>query len=156
MKQFKSLVLSFCAAWRKALRRVLNLPHNSHSYQSLLPFISNTLPIMNELCKRSAHFIMSCLRSPFPLIQSISRYCVCFAKYNSPLGSNALFCCSRYEWPFESFILQLVNLSYTVFKNCYEDRLFDSELNIAISLIEVVLVREGRLTLPSDCNLSTT
>ena len=37
----------FCTAWRKALRRIFNLPYNSHSY--LLPIISNTLPIFDEL-----------------------------------------------------------------------------------------------------------
>ena len=37
----------FCIAWRKALRRVLNMPHNSHSY--LLPIISCSLPFFMRL-----------------------------------------------------------------------------------------------------------
>ena len=47
----------FCVAWRKALRRVLNLPYNTHSH--LLPILADTIPIFDEICKRSARFITS-------------------------------------------------------------------------------------------------
>ena len=35
----------FCVAWRKALRRILGLPQNAHSY--MLPIVSNSLPIFD-------------------------------------------------------------------------------------------------------------
>jgi len=35
----------FCVAWRKALRRVLNVPYNFHS--CFLPLLSDTLPIFD-------------------------------------------------------------------------------------------------------------
>jgi len=34
---------TFCVTWRKALRRILQLPYNSHSY--FLRSLSNTLPV---------------------------------------------------------------------------------------------------------------
>ena len=37
---------NICVAWRKALRRILQLPYNSHSY--LLPILSDTLPIFDD------------------------------------------------------------------------------------------------------------
>jgi len=50
---------TFCVAWRKALRRILQLPYNSHSY--LLPSLSDTLPVYDEICKRSMKFIATTL-----------------------------------------------------------------------------------------------
>jgi len=58
---------TFCVAWRKALRRIL--PYNSHSY--FLPILSDTLPIYDEICKRSMKFIAITLVSSSQLVQSI-------------------------------------------------------------------------------------
>jgi hypothetical protein len=91
----------FCLAWRKAHRRILGVPHNAHSY--FLPTISESLPIMDEICQRSARFVMACLLSPSNLVQSVAYYSVTFAGYNSPLGSNAFFCCQRYGFDLDLF-----------------------------------------------------
>jgi len=78
----------------------------SHVTRTLffLPVLSNTLPIVDELCKRSARFITSCLLSSNRLVRSITRHSVVFSKYNSLLGNNALVCCSRYGWSSDSFL----------------------------------------------------
>jgi hypothetical protein len=115
----KNVMEVFCIAWRKALRRILGLPYNAHSY--LLPILSDSLPIFDEICKRSIRFIMSCLFSPSNLIRSVAYSGVAFARYNSPLGSNALFCCHRYSWAPESFILSLVNAGNDFFKQWCTD-----------------------------------
>jgi len=65
---------TFCVAWRKALRRLLQLPYNSHSY--FLPSLSDTLPVYDEICKRSMKFIATTLVSSNMLVQSIANYCV--------------------------------------------------------------------------------
>ena len=40
-----------CIVWRKRLRRILQLPHNTHC--NLLPLLCDTLPLMDELsCRR--------------------------------------------------------------------------------------------------------
>jgi hypothetical protein len=59
----------------KALGRIVGLPYDAHSY--FLPIISESLPTMDEICKRSARFV----------------------------GSNALFCCQRYGFDLELFRL---------------------------------------------------
>jgi len=70
---------TFCVAWRKALRRILQLPYSSHSY--FLPILSNTLPVYNEICKRSMKFITTTLVSSSQLVQSIANYCVMLLCY---------------------------------------------------------------------------
>ncbi len=89
------IIADFCTAWRKALRRVLGLPYNSHSY--LLPILSCSLPLSDEIIKRSTRFIISCLFSTSHLVQSVSWHCILYGKYSSLLGRNAFLCCVRYN-----------------------------------------------------------
>jgi hypothetical protein len=65
------VIAEFYVAWKKSLRRVLNLPGDSHSY--LLSLLSCTLPDFIGICKRSARFISSCLNSRSILVQSVGR-----------------------------------------------------------------------------------
>jgi len=80
-----------------------------------LPVLSNALLIIDELCKRSARFITSCLLSSNRLVRSISRHSVVFSQYNSLLGSNTLVCCSRYGWSSDSFLSNCIPLSDNFF-----------------------------------------
>jgi len=56
-----SYINEFGTAWRKAARRVLKVPPDTHS--SLIPLLLNSLPFLEDICKRSACFITSCLQS---------------------------------------------------------------------------------------------
>lgn len=140
----------FCVAWRKALKRILGLPFNCHSY--LLPFISNTLPIFDEICKRAARFIISCLSSPNKLVFSVARYCVMYARYGSIVGSNALFCCERYQWSYDQFIqnADVCSFSNSIAKRQFIKNLTDSELRNAEFLLELLSIREGYSALPFE------
>lgn len=141
-----------CIAWRKALRRVLNLPHSSHSY--LLPIICCSLPFFDEIIKRSSRFITSCLCSTSRLVQSVSRYSILYGKHGSVLGRNALMCCKRYNWSVDSFLLNSIPLTNTLFTRWYRASLTDLEFHSAISLLEVLFIREGHYTLPEFFDLS--
>jgi hypothetical protein len=125
--------LTFCTTWRKALRRILNLPYTAHSF--FLPYVSNTLPIKDELCKRSARFIFSCLLSNNHLVRSISFHSVVHAKYNSFLGSNALVCCAKYGWSIDGFSSCLVQLSNSFFEQWYVNSLTEFEMSSIMSVI---------------------
>jgi len=66
----------FCCSWRTGLRRLLNLPNNTHCF--LLHIFTGTLPVFDEICKRSSSFVYSCLRSRYKLVRFIalhSMYC---------------------------------------------------------------------------------
>ena len=144
--------LTFCTTWRKALRRVLNLPYTAHSFY--LPYVSNTLPIRDELCKRSARFIFSCLLSDNYLVRSISWHSVVYAKYNSFLGSNALVCCAKYGWSIDDFSLCRVQLSNSFFEQWYINSLSEYEMSSIMSLLDILSIREGYSVLPDFCKLS--
>lgn len=140
----------FCVAWRRALKRILGLPYNSHSY--FLPFISNTLPIFDEICKRSARFVTLCLLSPNKLVSSVANYCVVFGRYSSILGSNSLFCCDRFKWTYDQFC-QNVNVCFynnNLFRKRYRQNLSDSECFNAEFLRELLFIREGYFALPFE------
>ena len=86
--------LSCCIAWRKGLRRVWGLPYTTHC--DLLPVLSNTIPILDELHRRTANFINNCLSSNCRVVQAIARHGVYFGLMKSPIGRNVLQCCCRY------------------------------------------------------------
>jgi len=67
-----SSIDAFCAVWRKGLRRIWNLPHNTHC--ALLPLLRESLPLMDDLACRCAKFICSCLYSESDVVKFVARY----------------------------------------------------------------------------------
>ena len=66
---------TYCVVWRKAHRRSLQLPYDTHSY--FPPILSDTLPVYDEICKRTMKFIASSLIvSSSQLVKSIASYCI--------------------------------------------------------------------------------
>ena len=60
---------------------MLNLPYTA--YCNLLPLLTDTLPAFDEICRRSAQFISSCLNSDSYLVRTVARHGVEVARYNS-------------------------------------------------------------------------
>jgi len=50
--------------------------------------MSSYLPLLDELCCRSALFIKSCLES---IVSTVARYGIYYGRMNSHLGRNAFF-----------------------------------------------------------------
>jgi len=65
-----SNVKEFCVAWRKSLRRVWVLPFQTHCV--LLPLLSQCLPALDEICRRSLNFVRSCFRHESAFVQFIA------------------------------------------------------------------------------------
>ena len=81
----------FCIMWRKGLKRV---PRDIHSF--LLALLCATIPIMDELCRRSCNFINACLSSDCFLISCVARQGIFYSRMASPLRRNTHFCRTRY------------------------------------------------------------
>ena len=75
------------------------------------PPIVLSLTQITQICKRSARFIVSCVDRGSALVRSIVRYSLTVARYNSCIGSNALFCCDRYKWSLDDLLRSNINLS---------------------------------------------
>jgi len=142
----------FCTAWRKALRRVFSLPFNAHSY--LLPIISCSLPLYDEIVKRSSRFIISCLFSTSRLVQAVSWYSIVYGKYGSVFGRNAMICCNRYNWSLDLFKSRSIPLTNNFFSQHFRANLTDYDLKTALSLLEVLFLREGHFDFSAPFTLS--
>jgi hypothetical protein len=138
---FSDSIDNFCSAYRTALRRLLSLPFNAHSF--LLPFLTDSLPIMFEICKRSVRFILACLGSQSHLVQFVARHGILFCKYRSIVGSNLLFCCKLFKWSLDDCVSGLIDLSFDYFSRFYMENLSESELSSIFTLVELISLREG-------------
>jgi hypothetical protein len=130
-----------CAAWRKSLRRVWNLPHTAHSY--LLHMLSQCLPLFDEISRRSINFIRSCISHESSLVSYIAQYAVNHARTLSAfLGQNVLLCMRRYN-------CSLRDLLYGPVNNIIKSFVFNSfDENARCSagfLFELLMIRNNRL-----------
>ena len=133
-----SNVDSFCAAWRKGLRRIWKLPNSTHC--SLLPVISHCLPIFDELCRRSLNFARSCITHDCSLIRFIASYGIVHARNCSPIGQNILYCFKRYNCTYNDLLFGSVNSIVNSF--CLKS-IDDSTFSTANLLSELICVRDG-------------
>jgi hypothetical protein len=86
---------SLCTSWRKGLRRIWHIPHNTHSV--LLPRLSNTLPLMDVFYKRMVSFVQRCLSSESLLVRSFITQAILYGQADSFSGRNVRNCCLRYH-----------------------------------------------------------
>jgi hypothetical protein len=82
-------VENLCRTWRKDLRRALELP--AYTHRKFLPEITGTWPIFDELVKRTATFIQSCMSSDNKTVNAIANMAVFSLRMLSPIGRNAFF-----------------------------------------------------------------
>ena len=62
-----------------------------------------------DVCKRSARFILSCLKSKSKVVRSISSFSVLFGRHESIIGSNAIFAVHSSTGTFLIFFLSTVD-----------------------------------------------
>jgi hypothetical protein len=101
-----------CISWRMGIRRSLGLPNLTHT--TLLHIFSGTLPIFDELIKRTALFTQKCLSSNSESVRTIARMSVFHLRMSSPIGLNAFLCCARYGLSLDKFVLVIFIILFTI------------------------------------------
>lgn len=142
-----NIIQDFCCSWRSALRRLLNLPCNTHCF--LLPLLTDSLPVFDEICKRSVRFICSCLNSQYRLVRCIVWHSITHGGYYSFLWKNLRFCCRRYGWSEEDFVSGQLSLNNNCFHHFWLNNLQLGHLQTASVVEDLLGLREGYATL--DC-----
>ena len=95
---------------------------------------------------------MSCVFRGSPLVRAVAHHALKIARYNSMIGSNALFCCARYGWTAADLLAGKIDVYNSYFQKICDNSLSGSEICVAQSqsLFEVLCVREGQLYLPDS------
>jgi len=81
-----------CTKWRKSIRRVLNLPLQTHCY--LLPLLCQCLPVYDKICGRTMNFVRSCLYHQSSVVKSVAWYSVLRGRYSSHTGRMYYSACN--------------------------------------------------------------
>ena len=127
--------------------RLLGVAYYYHS-TAILTFFLFTLPVYDEICKRSMKFIASSLVSSSHLVKSIASYRIMFGRNNSVLGTNALLCCDQYNWSLSELVSNPEQIKYFSFNFWYFNNLSDTQKITSSSLLELLTIRDGQLFLP--------
>ena len=143
-----SKLQDLCTAWRKGVRSVWNLPPSTHCY--LLPLICNCLPVFDEICRRSINFARACISREPGLIQQVASYGIYYARSESPLGQNMLFCADRYR----STLNNLLFSSFQIVTSYFDNTVDDAQLCTASFLSELIEIRDRTETLFDNFILS--
>jgi len=119
------------------LSRIWNLPSCTHS--RLLPLICESLPLFDEICRRSLNFIRTCALHDSLLIHSVAQYGAIYARSQSIIGQNVLFCAQRY---YRSISDVIYNPAHS-FINAFVHNSVDFETHMAANLLtETLMLRD--------------
>ena len=121
-----------------------SLPRDCSS--EVLHLIVGDIPVFDDICKRAMKFIWSCFNSSSLLVRFVVNYGINFARMNSPIGRNALFCSLRYKVSMESVCI--TRFSPKIFSDFFASRLSYDTVAKARSAYELIMLRENVLTVP--------
>jgi len=90
---------------------------------------------------RSINFARSCVSHESQFISQISSYCIHFARCNSPMGLNMLFCADRFKTNIDGILHGSCN--YIVY-SYYNRSIADLQLRASCFLSELISTRDSR------------
>jgi len=99
------------------------------------------LPLFDELCRCSINFARSCVSHESQFISQIASCCIHFARCNSPMGLNILFCADRFKTNIDGF---LHGSSNYIIHSYYNRSIADVQLRAFSFLYELISARDSR------------
>ena len=133
----------YCIAWRKGVRKIWSLPYDSSRLNVSL--ISDSLPLFDEICRRTMNFVYTCLNSDSEMIRSVVLNGVNGSRLSSPIGRNAVFCALRYNIPLRN--IGATKISSNVLFEQFKSDVSTDQFVLANVLREAILIRDGVLSL---------
>jgi len=112
-----------------------DVPYRTHC--NILPLLCNELPLYDEICKRTANFINSCLTSEYFLVKRLVYRAICFERMRSPTGINALTCCMRHG------LVNIRNFDRFTVRHWFEGTVTEELLYDVLVLLELIFIRYG-------------
>ena len=120
---------SVCTSWNKGVRRILNLPHDAHTW--LLGPLLKQNHIRKQFIVRTLRFLFCMLKSHNGIVRACTLNALSNA--NSPMGSNLSFLRSKYGINFQSYSLaHCIKVATTVEQ-------LDSQSNCLIEQLRILL-----------------
>jgi len=116
---------------------------------SLLPGISNTMPLIDLLYRSFLKFVYRCLSSRSLVVNFIARHSILFCRMNSIVGRNVLSCCQRYSTNIDSVIAIRFNRPIENIDRI-ANTASDDVCNRVTMLNELVQCRDGMLCQSDD------
>ena len=116
-----------------------NLKYSTrYSQLYLIPLLlNNALPVLDDVCKRSARFVFSCIQLDSSLVRSIAKHGIFEGRCNSVIGKNAAFLCSHFGWQLVNFVYSKTDLSNSGFLSYFYNEVSDTELCVRLSCLKM-------------------
>ena len=115
------------------------------THHELISLISNCLPLLDEICRRSLLFVHKCITHASPLVGFIAQHGILHARGYSFLGRNVSFCMQRYKIP----LCRIVDGSFVASIYSFVQGSYDKSTVASANLLaEVLKLRDGSLILP--------
>jgi len=132
-----------CKAWRSGLKRVWGLPTSCRS--TILCIISDTMPMLDLIHKRSVMFVKRCLNSNSVLVKSLAYYGVFHGRMLSGLGRNLQTCCEHFSLS-KSLLLGMSPSRLSDTLSRHSTQLYSADMfSRALATIEFIMLRRQLL-----------
>ena len=134
-------VKNICVQWRNALRKIWNLPRQSHS--DLIPLIADCVPLDLALVFRFLKFYRTVVQSKNVVIKSIAESMT--FEYRSTMGQNVRYIMSKYRLQLNDILNRPLNVLKATCKDKWLSNIHEEYMNYSCVIRDMVLMKDGNL-----------
>jgi len=125
--------------------KFLKFPPDTQSFSAIADQCTGILPFYDDICTRSASFIISCLsHTSHSIVLLLSTV---FGRCNSVLGRNTLLCCLHFGWKLSDFACGDNDMSNAILSRSHRGIVNDSDWHAVRFLTDITDIRDGVVNL---------